>query len=137
MRRAPFLILLVPIALFADTGSRLDPTVAKPPVAPTRPHSISLHGMSWNDPYFWIKDKNDPATIKYIEEENAYGAAVAKPLEPLREKVYSEILGRIKQTDLSVPFMHRGWWNYSKQIEGKQYSVRCRKKGSLDADEEV
>jgi oligopeptidase B len=137
MRRSFFLLLALPVCLLADVNSRLDPAAASPPVAPTRPHSMSLHGQNWADSYFWIKDKTDPETIKYIEAENAYTAAVTKPIEPLKDKLYTEILGRIKQTDLSVPYQHRGWWYYSKQIEGKQYGVRCRKKGSLDATEEV
>lgn len=137
MRRSVLLFLAVPLLAFADVSPRVNPAAAPPPVAPTRPHTIALHGDSWIDPYFWIKNKSDAETIKYLEAENAYTAAVTKPIEPLRDKLYQEILGRIKQTDLSVPVYHRGWWSYSRQVEGKQYSIRCRKKGTLDAAEEV
>lgn len=137
MRRSVLLLLAVPLVAFADVSPRVNPAAAPPPVAPTRPHTIALHGDSWIDPYFWIKNKSDAETIKYLEAENAYTAAVTKPIEPLRDKLYQEILGRIKQTDLSVPVYHRGWWSYSRQVEGKQYSIRCRKKGTLDAAEEV
>jgi oligopeptidase B len=137
MRRSLLALCTLPVLLFADVSSRLDPNVAAPPVAPIHAHAMSLHGVNWVDNYFWIKDKADPETIKYIEAENAYTAAVTKPIEPLKGKLYTEILGRIKQTDLSVPFQHHGWWYYTRQIEGKQYGLRCRKKGSLDANEEI
>lgn len=137
MRQTLFVLAIVPGLLLADAKSRLDPTVAAPPMAPKRPQSTSLHGVTWVDDYYWIKEKTDPATIKYLEAENAYTDAVAAPIKPLQDQLYKEILGRIKQTDLSVPYQHRGWWYYSRQIEGKQYSVRCRKKGSLEAAEVV
>lgn len=137
MRRSLVALLILPVLLLADVTSRIDPTSAAPPIAPTKPHNITLHGATWVDDYYWIKDKTDAPTIKYLEAENAYTATVAKPLEALKDKLYTEMLGRIKQTDLSVPYQHRGWWYYSKQIEGKQYGVRCRKKGSLEAAEEI
>ncbi|MBX7105484.1 MAG: S9 family peptidase [Gemmataceae bacterium] len=137
MRKFALIAALIPVLAWADTTPRANPKAATPPTAPTRPHTIQLHGDSWADPYFWLKNKTDPETIKYIEAENAYTAAVTKPLEPLRDKLYQEMLGRIKQTDLSVPTFHRGWWYYSRQVEGKQYGLRCRKKGTLDAPEEI
>ncbi len=137
MRRSLVALLVLPVLLLADVSPRLDPAAAVPPVAPTKPHTLSLHGQSWADNYFWIKEKTDAETLKYLEAENAYTAAVTKPLEILKDKLYAEMLGRIKQTDLSVPYQHRGWWYYSRQIEGKQYGVRCRKKETLEAPEEV
>jgi oligopeptidase B len=111
--------------------------IAKPPVAAVKPHVTELHGDKLVDNYFWLREKSNPDVISYLEAENAYTEAVLKPFAGLHEKLYREILGRIKQTDLSVPYRSNGYWYYSRTIEGKQYPVLCRKKGSLDADEEV
>ena len=122
-----WLLLLVPLAAQEPT----------PPVAPTKPHSFDFHGKKIDDPYAWIKDKKNPETIKYIEAENAYREAVTKHLRPFEEKLYKEMLSHIKQTDLDVPVRDHGFWYYTKTEEGKQYPIYCRKKGSLDAAEEV
>ena len=107
------------------------------PAAPRKPHSTPLHGDVLEDPYFWLKDKTNPETIAYLDSENAFTEVAMKATVGLQETLYKEYLSRIKQTDLSVPYRDRGYWYYSKSIEGKQYSVHCRKKGSLDASEEV
>ena len=124
------------LTLVAATGGTFaqSPT---PPAAPRKPYSFPLHGDTIDDPYHWLKDKKSPETIAFLEAENAYMEAMTKPTKGLQETLYKEYLSRIKQTDLSVPTRDRGYWYYSKSIEGKQYSVHCRKKGSLDAPEEV
>jgi oligopeptidase B len=131
-RYVPAALLLVPVGLFA-----IDPKDATPPVAKKVPHETKIHGDTRVDDYFWLRDKKNPEVIKYLEAENAYTVAVMKPSEPFQEKLYAEMLGRIKQTDLSVPTRDRGYYYYSRTVEGKQYPIQCRKKGSLDADEEV
>lgn len=133
-RFGPCLLLL---AALAAPAAAIDPAVAKPPVAKKVPHEFELHGVKIADDYAWLKDKKNPETIAYLEAENAYAAAVMKPTEKLQETLYKEYLGRIKQTDLSVPYREGAYWYYTKSIEGKQYSVYCRKKGSLDGAEEV
>lgn len=110
---------------------------AKPPAAKKVPHKVELHGESWADDYFWIKDKKNPNVIKHLEAENAYTAALTKPLEPLREKLYKEMVGRIKETDREVPVREKGYWYYSRTEQGKQYRIYCRKKETLEANEEV
>jgi len=124
--------LVFPSALFG-----IDPKAATPPEAKRETHSYVLHGDTIADDYFWMKDKKNPEVIKYLEAENAYTAAAMKPTEPLQEALYKEFLGRIKQTDLSVPYRNRGYWYYSRTEAGKQYPIHCRKKGSMDAAEEV
>jgi len=109
----------------------------RPPVAAVKPKVTELHGEKRTDNYHWLREKSNPEVTKYLEAENAYTDAVTKPLAGLRDKLYQEILGRIKQTDLSVPYRSNGYWYYSKSLEGKQYPVLCRKKGTLDAAEEV
>jgi len=110
---------------------------ASPPTAPRRPHPITLHGERLEDDYYWLRDRNDPAVLAYLEAENAYGDSVLAPIKPLKRTLYDEMLGRIKQTDLSVPYRDGAFWYYSRTEAGKQYPIYCRKQGSLDAPEEV
>jgi oligopeptidase B len=110
---------------------------AKPPVAKVQPHATELHGDQRTDNYFWLRDKSNPAVKAYLEAENGYTASLMKPTEALQKKLYQEILGHIKQTDLSVPYRSHGYWYFSKTQEGQQYPILCRKKGSLQAAEEV
>ncbi len=108
-----------------------------PPVATVIPQKLVKHGDTRIDNYFWLRDKSNPAVIDYLKAENAYTEAVMKPTEPLQEKLYQEILGRIKQTDLSVPERIDDFYYYSRTEQGKQYPILCRKKGNLQAPEEV
>ena len=109
----------------------------RPPVARCDPQLSELHGERRVDEYAWMRDKEDPAVTAYLEAENAYAAAVMKPTEAFQESLYQEMLGRIKQTDLSVPYREGGYFYYSRTVEGQQYAIRCRKKGSPDAAEEI
>jgi oligopeptidase B len=126
------LLVALPAAVLA-----VDPKAATPPVAKKDPHKTQLHGDTRTDDYFWMRDKTNPDVVKYLEAENAYTAAMMKPTESLQETLYKEFLARIKQTDLSVPYKNRGYWYYTRTEEGKQYPIFCRKKGTLDAAEEV
>ena len=110
---------------------------AEPPVAPKKEKKVEIHGDTLLDPYFWMREKTNPEVISYLEAENAYTAEVMKPAQGLQETLYKEMLGRIKQTDLSVPYRDRGYYYYTRTEEGKQYPYYCRKKGSLDAAEEI
>jgi oligopeptidase B len=98
---------------------------------------VVLHGETRTDEYAWLRDKGDPRVIAHLEAENAHTTAVMKPTEALQETLYGEMLGRIKQTDLTVPYRKHGYYYYSRTEEGKQYPISCRKKGSLEAPEEV
>ena len=109
----------------------------QPPVAKRIPKVMVMHGERRVDDYYWLREKSSPEVIAYLEAENAYTAAVTKPTEAFQEALYKEMLGRIKQTDLSVPYQFRGYFYYSRTEEGKQYPIFCRKKGSLDAPEQI
>ena len=115
----------------------IDPGVASPPVARKVPREMSLHGETRLDDYFWLREKSDPSVIAHLNAENAYTDAVMKPLEPFQQALYREMLGRIKQTDLEVPYREGGYFYYTRTEQGKQYSIVCRKLGSLDAPEQV
>jgi oligopeptidase B len=124
---------LMPETLAAQERS----TPLEPPVAKKVPHVVTLHGDKRVDDYFWLREKTSPEVIDYLKAENAYADAMTRDSEPFRQALYQEMLGRIKQTDLSVPYRLRGYYYYSRTEEGKQYSIQCRKKGSLEAEEEV
>jgi oligopeptidase B len=98
-----------------------------PPVASRIEHKEVRHGETVNDPYFWLREKSNPAVIKYLEAENAYTAAMTKDLKPFQEALYVEMLKRIKQTDLSVPVRIGKYFYYSRTEAGKQYPIYCRK----------
>jgi oligopeptidase B len=108
-----------------------------PPIAAKKPYTFEFHGTKIDDPYFWMKDKENPEVISYLEAENAYRESITKSLRPFEETLYNEMLSHIKQTDLGVPVRDNGFWYYSRTEEGKQYPFYCRKKGNLDAQEEV
>lgn len=108
-----------------------------PPVARIVPKTSEIHGDRRVDDYFWLRDKKDPAVATYLEAENAYTDAVTKPTEALREALYKEMLSRIKETDVNVPYRRDGYYYYSRTEQGKQYPIYCRKKGNLEASEVV
>ncbi len=109
----------------------------KPPVAERMPHVTKNHGREIPDDYFWLREREDAKVHAYLKAENDYTDAVMKPAEPLRETLYKEMLARIKETDLSVPERKGPYWYYTRTEEGKQYRIRCRKKGSVEAPEEI
>jgi len=108
-----------------------------PPIAKVVPKKITFHGDTRIDPYFWLRDRKDPDTIAYLEAENQYTSAQMKDTESLQQKLYAEMLGRIKQTDLSVPLKRDDYFYYTRTEEGKQYAIQCRKHGTPEAPEEI
>jgi oligopeptidase B len=108
-----------------------------PPIARREPVEALLHDDRRVDHYAWLRNKDSDEVIEYLKAENAYTDAILKPTEALQEKLYQEMLGRILQTDLSVPYRLRGYKYYSRTEEGQQYAVRCRQRDLPDAAEEV
>jgi oligopeptidase B len=109
----------------------------KPPVADKRPKEMTVHGHTRIDNYFWMNNREDSSVITYLKAENAYTDHMMKDTKKFQERLYNEIIGRIKQTDESVPYLDNGYYYYTRFEEGKEYPVYCRKKGSLEATEEV
>jgi oligopeptidase B len=107
------------------------------PVARKEPRETPLHGVVLRDDYAWLQQKEKPEVLAYIDAENEYAEAVMGPLADLRERLYSEMLSHIKQTDVSVPYRDGGWWYYSRTEEGLQYPVHCRKADLKDSTEQV
>src|SRR5580658_7497093 len=119
------------------TLSAQTPTLPAPPVAPVKEHREVRHGSTVVDPYYWLREKSNPEVVHYLEAENAYTEAVIKDLKPFQDALYAEMLARIQQTDLSVPVRRSGYFYYARTEEGKKYPIQCRRKGSMDAPEEV
>jgi oligopeptidase B len=103
-----------------------DPARPVPPTARRVPRERTYHGDTVVDEYAWLAGKDDPETIAYLEAENAYTATMTAGQAGLRETIFSEIKGRTKETDLSVPARKGGWWYYTRTVEGKQYAEHCR-----------
>jgi oligopeptidase B len=108
-----------------------------PPVARVERRVHTLHGESRVDDYFWLRDRNDPEVIAYLEAENRYTRAVMQHTETLQEQLYQEMRGRIKETDLSVPERVDDYFYYSRTEAGGQYPILCRRHGSLESPEEI
>ena len=96
-----------------------------------------IHGEQLVDEYFWLREKNNPAVLAHLKAEDAYTESVMKPTAALQEKLYKEMLSHIKQTDTDVPYRSNGYFYYTRTEEGKQYPIFCRKKGNLEAPEEI
>jgi len=119
---------VVPSAVAADTAA---------PVARKKPTVRELHGETFVDDYFWLREKGTPEVKAYLEAENVHTDAIMSPYKGLQDTLYKEMLGRIKETDLSVPVREGGYYYYTRTEQGQQYPIHCRRKGSLDAPEEV
>ena len=108
-----------------------------PPVAPRHPKRIEQHGQTRVDDYAWLREKDSPEVLAYLHAENAFTQQLMRSTEALQEKLYSEIVGRIQQTDETPPVRRGTFLYYSRTTEGKQYPVYCRKRAGIDAAEEV
>jgi oligopeptidase B len=116
----------------ADTA-----TLPAPPIAKKVPHISEVNGQKMVDNYFWLRDKPNPEVRAYLEAENEYTEAVMRPTEVFQQKLYAEMLGRIKETDVEVPYKEGDYFYYTRTEAGKQYAIRCRRKGNMEAPEEV
>ena len=135
-----FLLSLLAAALLLGLAAAvitLDPHAGTPPSAARRPRTSTLHGETRVDDYYWLREKESPEVRAYLEAENAYTAAVMAPTEALQEQLYEEMLARIQQTDLSVPYRQGRYSYYTRTEAGKQYPIYCRKLHSGEGNEEV
>ncbi len=108
-----------------------------PPHPEKRPYELTEHGDTRVDNYYWLNQRENPEVIEYLEAENAYLDELMADTKDMQEDLYNEIVGRIKQDDESVPYLDNGYYYYTRFEEGGEYPVICRKKGNLEADEEV
>jgi oligopeptidase B len=108
------------------------PQNSTPPLARREHTETILHGVTLVDDYAWLRQKQKPETTAYLEAENSYAKANLTSLDPLRAKLYEEMLSHIQQTDVSVPYREGAYWYYARTEEGKQYPISCRKPGTAD-----
>lgn len=138
--RLPFLLLLfciLPISSKVIAQSNGGAGAPQPPMAEKKPKTTNIHGTTLVDDFFWLREKTNPAVMAHLKAEDEYATSVMKPTAALQEKLYNEMLSHIKQTDTNVPYRWGNYFYYSRTEEGKQYPIFCRKKGSLDASEEI
>jgi oligopeptidase B len=113
------------------------PIVVQPPIARQQETATTIHGHRLVDHYAWLREKTSPEVIAFLEQENAYTSAIMQPTAELQAKLYAEMVGHIKESDVSVPFQDKAYFYYSRTEQAAQYPIYCRKHGSLDAPEEV
>jgi oligopeptidase B len=137
LSRLFFGVLLVIVGGFMMTPASA--SAATPPKAEQRPYTVPAAFGERQDPWYWLRDdsRENAQMIAYLEAENAYLQAVMQPQQALQETLYQEIIGRLKQDDASVPYRKNGYWYYQRYETGKQYPIYARRKGDLDAPEEI
>ncbi|SOD54092.1 S9 family peptidase [Pseudoxanthomonas wuyuanensis] len=136
----PTLFLLAATVLMSASSVSALAAPATAPDAARHPHVVKApFGAERSDDYYWLRDdkREKPEMLAYLQAENAYADAAMAPLQPLQEKLYAEIVGRIKQDDASVPYRLRGWWYYTRFETGKDYPIHARRQGSMEAPEQV
>ncbi|MEL6535433.1 MAG: S9 family peptidase [Bacteroidota bacterium] len=135
-------ILALVLAGCADSDSnqamvqRMDGT-QNPPTAKKMPEELTIHGDVRVDNYYWLNQRENPEVISYLEAENTYTQGVMAPLQPLQDVLFEELKGRVQEDQETLPYKYGDYHYYYRYVEGGEYSVFCRKKGSLDAEEEI
>ena len=138
--RPPALLVIccaLALGCSAQNGQGEPEVSPEPPIAAKQPKELEAHGDVRVDDYYWLRERENPEVIAYLEAENEYTEAVMAHTAELQEELYQEIVGRIKQDDDSVPYRKDGYFYYERYREGDEYPLQCRKKGSLEADEEI
>lgn len=136
----PLPALLAVTLLMSTPLSSTAATTATPPDAARKPHVVTApFGAQRQDEYYWLRDdeRSNRQVLDYLKAENAYADTVMAPLKPLQDTLYEEIVARIKQDDATVPYRQRGYWYYTRYEAGKDYPVHARRKGGMQAPEEV
>jgi len=139
-RKILCLCVFLMLMLFMGIGyseKQKDEKIVKPPVAEKIKKELTIHGHTRVDNYYWMNERENPKVIEYLKAENEYTTAVLKHTEDLQKILFDEIVGRIKQTDMSVPFRSEGCYYYTRYEEGQEYPLYCRRKRSMVAQEEI
>ena len=133
--------VLVPLlgVLLATEGCVSEGALERPaaPVATPLQQELTIHGDTRIDEYYWLRERENPDVLAYLEAENEYTKAVMAHTEGLQETLFEEIKGRIKQDDATVPYREGGYYYYTRYEDGKEYPIHARKQGSLDATEQI
>jgi oligopeptidase B len=129
-------IFSFPIA-FLLLASCVTNEVVRPPVAKKEPFELTAHGHTRVDNYYWLRERESPEVIAYLEAENAYKDKFMEHTRELQDELFEEIKSKIKQEDESVPYVKNGYWYYSRTVPDTEYYLVCRKKDSPDGKEEI
>ncbi|MDB6071593.1 MAG: oligopeptidase [Verrucomicrobiales bacterium] len=132
----PLLFLLTGMLTATPMNAQFSPA-PQAPRPDKKPRDVSIHGDPRTDDYFWLREKENPAVIQHLKAENAHTDAVLAPAAALREKLYTEMVGRMKEDDSSVPNRLHGWFWYERSEKGKQHPILCRQKDTPGAAEEI
>jgi len=140
--RLLFLLLLFVLCVFPNSSEVLAQSnggtgAPQPPMAEKKTKTTNIHGVTIVDDYFWLREKANPAVMSHLKAEDEYANNLMKHTTALQEKLYNEMLSHIKQTDTNVPYRMGNHFYYTRTEEGKQYPIFCRKKGNLEAPEEI
>ena len=127
-----YYLLIITILLSCDMKNNL-----KEPIAEKIEKKLSIHGDTRIDEYYWLNQRGEKKVIDYLNAENSYRDLYMKDYKGLEEELFQEIKSRIKEDDSSVPYLDNGYYYYTRYEKGKQYPIYCRKKGNLEAKEEV
>lgn len=122
---------------FISSCTQQDKSEDKPPEAKKIKKELTIHGDTRVDYYYWLRERDNPEVMAYLKAENEYLEEKMGHTKALQEKLFNEIVGRIKQTDMSVPYKDNGYYYYSRYEEGNEYPLYCRKKGSLEEEEQI
>ncbi len=138
MRRASLVAhVAVVLASLLALGAPALARPPAPPVAPRYPSTTTVHGEQLRDDYAWMRERGDPAVRAHLEAEDRYAAAMMAGTAAFQEKLYQEMVGRIQETDMNVPYTDKGWLWYTRTEKGKQYAIHARKKTAESAEEVI
>jgi oligopeptidase B len=132
-----FMLLCSACPAGPTTTSSPNPSEIAPPLAKRAPQPITAHGDTRIDDYYWLRERDDPEVLAYLEAENAYTEAATADQRALRTELLAELSGRIAQVDDSVPVFERGYWYTYHWLSGAEHPVLARREGALDAPEQV
>ncbi len=137
MSRSTYLLTLLALCLACESNDSMKDTATptEAPIAKKMPHTFQLHGLSWEDDYYWLRDRESEEVRSYLEAENAYTKAALQGVEGLRNSLFQEMKSRIKEQDMSVPYTLNGYSYYRRYEEGKEYALHCRKKSGSEEEE--
>ncbi len=148
MMRSPQIVLLMCSVILIGACSGKDTMenrpMPDPPIAKKVPKITEIHGLKLVDDYFWMRDEKlprdpnaNPEVTAYLKAENDYAEAFMEHTKGFQDSLYKEMLARIKETDENVPYKDGGYYYYSRTVQGQQYPIYCRKKGSIESAEEI
>ena len=138
-RHAVILLVGIPLLLSGchTSPAPVDLSSVAAPVAETLAKKLEIHGHQRIDPYYWLNERDNPEVVSYLEAENAYLEKILGHTDDFQQELFDEMVGRIKKNDESVPFRLDDYYYYTRYVEDGEYPLYCRKKGSVEADEEV